>query len=169
MTPRDAAAPARALEPAFTGRRTAVVVGRERHSRTELLAVLRAAGFDVQQLDPGAARLDARAVEGDPACVVVVEGREMRPVLEAITRSLRRSAHGLPPVTSERARELVQALTRRERQVCDLLMRGLLNKQIAAELGIAESTVKVHRSRLMQKLGVSSPIALVRFLDEAGW
>jgi FixJ family two-component response regulator len=58
-------------------------------------------------------------------------------------------------------------LTARERQVCDHLMKGMLNKQIAAVLGIAESTVKVHRSRMMEKLGVDSLIALIRLLDEA--
>ena len=55
-------------------------------------------------------------------------------------------------------------LTKREREVCDLVARGLLNKQIAYELGTVEKTVKVHRARVMQKLEVDSVAALVRLL-----
>ena len=55
-------------------------------------------------------------------------------------------------------------LTRREREVCDLVARGLLNKQIAFELGTSEKTVKVHRARVMQKLEVDSVAALVWLL-----
>ena len=56
-------------------------------------------------------------------------------------------------------------LTPREREVCALVARGLLNKQIAADLGTAEKTVKVHRARVMEKLGVQSVAELVRFVD----
>jgi len=58
-------------------------------------------------------------------------------------------------------------LTAREHQVCDYVMAGLLNKQSADRIGIAESTVKVHRSRMMKKLGVSSVVQLVRLVDTA--
>jgi FixJ family two-component response regulator len=56
-------------------------------------------------------------------------------------------------------------LTRRERQVCALVAKGFLNKQIAAELGMSEKTVKVHRGRLMRKLEVDSVAALVWLLS----
>jgi len=56
-------------------------------------------------------------------------------------------------------------LTNREREVCELVARGLLNKQIAAELGTVEKTVKVHRGRVMRKLEVDSVAALVRLLE----
>jgi FixJ family two-component response regulator len=62
---------------------------------------------------------------------------------------------------------LHHSLTPREREVMALVVSGMLNKQIAAELGIAESTVKVHRSRMMEKLGVDSVVALMRLLDQA--
>jgi FixJ family two-component response regulator len=52
-------------------------------------------------------------------------------------------------------------LTPREKQVMDRIIRGRLNKVIAAELGIGEKTVKVHRARLMQKMGVRSVAELV--------
>jgi len=54
-----------------------------------------------------------------------------------------------------------QRLTRREREVLDALLRGLRNKQIAAELGTTERTIKAHRSRIMQKLEVRSVAELV--------
>jgi FixJ family two-component response regulator len=57
-------------------------------------------------------------------------------------------------------------LSPREREVMDRVVVGRLNKQIAAELGIAEKTVKVHRGRLMHKVGVRSVAQLVRLCDE---
>jgi len=56
-------------------------------------------------------------------------------------------------------------LTARERQVLAGVVAGRLNKQIAAELGIVEQTVKVHRGRIMQKLGAESVADLVRLTD----
>lgn len=53
-------------------------------------------------------------------------------------------------------------LTPREREVFDGVVRGLLNKQIGDELGIAEKTVKVHRARVMEKMAVESVASLVR-------
>jgi FixJ family two-component response regulator len=55
-------------------------------------------------------------------------------------------------------------VTPRERQVCDLIAQGLLNKQIAAELQSSENTIKVHRARVMRKLEVDSVAALVRLV-----
>ena len=53
-------------------------------------------------------------------------------------------------------------LTPRERDVMKLVVDGKANKQIAAELGVAEKTVEVHRKRIMQKMNVRSAVALVR-------
>lgn len=63
---------------------------------------------------------------------------------------------------------LYNRLTEREREVLRLVIRGLLNKQIAYELGIVEKTVKVHRGHIMQKLGVHSVAALVRLGERLG-
>jgi FixJ family two-component response regulator len=63
---------------------------------------------------------------------------------------------------------LVQTLTPREHQVLSLVVKGLLNKQIAAELGTAEKTIKVHRGRLMQKLKVDSVAQLVHLAAKVG-
>jgi FixJ family two-component response regulator len=59
-------------------------------------------------------------------------------------------------------------LTPREREVCARVAAGLLNKQIAAELGTSEKTVKVHRGRVMAKLEVGSVAELVRLYDRVG-
>jgi FixJ family two-component response regulator len=53
-------------------------------------------------------------------------------------------------------------LSLREQEVFHCVVRGLLNKQIAAELGIAEKTVKVHRGRVMEKMEAGSVAELVR-------
>jgi RNA polymerase sigma factor (sigma-70 family) len=59
-------------------------------------------------------------------------------------------------------RERMERLTPREREVFTLVVRGLLNKQIAAELGASEQTIKVHRARVMDKMGVCSVAELVQ-------
>lgn len=59
------------------------------------------------------------------------------------------------------------SLTPRERQVLELVTTGMLNKQIAAELGAAEKTIKVHRGRIMEKMQVRTATALVGLLSRA--
>ena len=60
------------------------------------------------------------------------------------------------------------ALTPREQQVISLVTAGLMNKQIAAELGVSEITVKVHRGSVMKKMGARSLADLVRMADALG-
>lgn len=87
-------------------------------------------------------------------------------VLDAVRRAITRDH-------SERAERKQVAeigarydtLTPREHEVCDRVVAGRLNKQIAAELGMCEQTVKVHRSRVMRKMGVQSLAELVRAVD----
>jgi len=62
----------------------------------------------------------------------------------------------------------LRTLSPRERQVLEYLLDGRLNKQIAAELGTAAKTVKVHRGRVMRKMGVRSVAELVGLAAEAG-
>ena len=62
----------------------------------------------------------------------------------------------------------LQTLTVRERQVFDWVIKGLLNKQIAAELGASEQTIKVHRRRVMSKMKVASVAELVHVALKAG-
>lgn len=58
------------------------------------------------------------------------------------------------------------SLTPREHEVLDLVLNSRLNKQIAHELGIVLKTVKVHRARMMTKMGVRSVAELVRIVNE---
>jgi FixJ family two-component response regulator len=60
------------------------------------------------------------------------------------------------------------SLTAREREVFALVVRGLLNKQIAGELGTSEKTIKVHRARVMQKMEAGSLADLVRMGERLG-
>ena len=62
----------------------------------------------------------------------------------------------------------IATLTRREREVLEHVVAGRLNKQIAADLGTVEKTVKVHRGRMMEKLGVRTVAALVRMTGKVG-
>lgn len=59
-------------------------------------------------------------------------------------------------------------LTPRERDVCELIVTGLLNKQVGAELGTAGKTVKVHRARVMHKMQAGSLAERVRMADKLG-
>jgi FixJ family two-component response regulator len=63
-------------------------------------------------------------------------------------------------------RERFESLTPREREVLPLVVSGLLNKQVAAEIGTTEATVKVHRSQLMKKMGADSLPELVRMAEK---
>jgi FixJ family two-component response regulator len=67
-----------------------------------------------------------------------------------------------------RINERVSRLTCREREVLTCVIAGLLNKQIAARLEITEKTVKLHRGRMMQKMGVRSVVDLVRMTETVG-
>lgn len=60
------------------------------------------------------------------------------------------------------------SLTPREQEVCSHIVAGRLNKQIAYDLGVGEQTVKVHRMRVMEKLGVRSVADLVRLTQKVG-
>jgi two-component system response regulator FixJ len=90
-------------------------------------------------------------------------------LLSAVGHALARSAENWQKrdeVVQLRAR--IAMLTPREFEVFRLVIAGLLNKQIAAELGAALRTIKTHRGRVMHKLGVESVAELVRLAQRAG-
>jgi FixJ family two-component response regulator len=66
----------------------------------------------------------------------------------------------------KKLRERMEMLTPREREVFQFVVTGMMNKQVASQLGIAEKTVKVHRARIMAKMGAQSLADLVRFADK---
>src|SRR6266566_4224365 len=86
-----------------------------------------------------------------------------RELLKCVEPALHRSAEQRRRAAERyEARRLLDLLTPREFEVMQLVITGMLNKQVCGELGVAEKTVKVHRGRLMQKLGVTSVADLVR-------
>ena len=91
-------------------------------------------------------------------------------LLQCIQNALTRSAEQRRR-SAERneARRLLDLLTPREFEVMQLVITGMLNKQIAGELGTAEKTVKVHRGRVMEKLRITSVADLVRLVQRAGF
>ena len=86
-------------------------------------------------------------------------------VREAFTES---SAVRAQRAAQLQVRQMLERLTPREREVLDLAVTGLLIKQIAARLAIAEKTVKTHKSRVLHKMQVRSTLALVQLMTAAG-
>ena len=90
-------------------------------------------------------------------------------LMEAIKASLARDVEGRQRRTeSSSIHEKLKTLTAREHEVMVYVISGMLNKQIAGELNISEETVKIHRGRVMQKLGIVSVAELVRLCEKAG-
>ena len=90
-------------------------------------------------------------------------------LLDAIARSLERSERLIGEhIERMKTRALINRLTPREREVLELVIAGKLNKQIAAELGVSEKTIKAHRGRVMQKMQVFSVAELVRLVERRG-
>jgi len=90
-------------------------------------------------------------------------------LLEAVSRALDRSAELCRKKAQKASMEArFDLLTPREFEVMQGIIAGLLNKQIGAELGVAEKTVKIHRGRVMKKMDVLSVADLVRLAQAAG-
>jgi FixJ family two-component response regulator len=92
-----------------------------------------------------------------------------RALLGAIERALSRARQlRREQVIVTDVQDRIKTLTPRETEVFALVVTGLLNKQIAAQLGVGEKMVKVHRGRVMQKMRAGSLAELVRLADQGG-
>lgn len=90
-------------------------------------------------------------------------------LLDAIQQALERDRNAREQRAEVQAlRSRYRLLTPREREVMALVVTGLLNKQIAGELGTSEASVKVHRQHVMEKMQAGSLAALVRMADRVG-
>jgi FixJ family two-component response regulator len=110
----------------------------------------------VRAMRAGAVNFLAKPVEGERLFAAVEEALRID-AERRIERSLRQALE-----------ERLAMLTPRERQVFEQVAAGRLNKQIAADLGTVEQTVKVHRGRLMRKMGAHSIAELVWLFARAG-
>jgi len=90
-------------------------------------------------------------------------------LLDAIQQALERDRTAREQRAAlEELRSRFESLTPRERAVMTHVVAGLLNKQIGAELGTSEATIKMHRHQVMEKMGASSLPELVRMADRLG-
>jgi FixJ family two-component response regulator len=95
----------------------------------------------------------------------VKESKLLRAIEQALARATREQAENAEVADIQRRLEI---LTPREREVLELVVTGMLNKQIAYELGTVEKTIKVHRARVMEKMEVESLAELVRLAEKVG-
>ena len=110
----------------------------------------------VRAMKQGAADFLTKPAD-DEALIAVV-----RQAIERCVR-LRQARHEVADIEQRLA-----TLTPREHEVLGHLLSGKLNKQIAASLGTVEKTIKVHRARIMQKMGSPTLVGLVRLAERAG-
>jgi FixJ family two-component response regulator len=112
--------------------------------------------------------MTVRAMKGGAVDFLTKPFREQE-MLDAVVKAIerdrkRREADEIAAT----AQTLLETLTPREREVLALVSSGLMNKQVAAELGLAEITVKLHRGRAMRKMGAKSLADLVRMTETLG-
>jgi len=112
--------------------------------------------------------LTVRAMKGG-ALEVLTKPFDDQALLDAVYHALEQErVRSQDRQELHRLRDRFETLTAREREVMVLVASGLLNKQIAAELGTAEKTIKVHRAQVMHKMEAESLAELVRMTDRLG-
>jgi FixJ family two-component response regulator len=111
--------------------------------------------------------MSVKAMKGG-AADLLTKPVDVKDLLSAIERAVAKDAETLgAEARVAEIRERVKTLTPRETEVFALVVTGMLNKQIAYQLGVGEKTVKVHRARVMEKMRAGSVAELVRLADRA--
>jgi FixJ family two-component response regulator len=112
--------------------------------------------------------MTVRAMKGGAVEFLIKPFRE-QDLLDAVQLALQRDRdRRIQESAVLQTRACFEALTRREQEVFSLVTTGLMNKQVAGELGVTEITAKVHRGNVMRKMGARSLADLVRMADALG-
>ncbi|HWN92266.1 MAG TPA: response regulator [Verrucomicrobiae bacterium] len=140
-------------------------------SGLDLQAALKEAGRDIPIIfitGHGDVPTTVRAMKGGAVDFLEKPFNDQQ-LLDCVDRALVRTRE-LRARQGERAKiqQRLDTLSSRERQVLMLVVTGMLNKQIAGELDIAEKTVKVHRGQVMRKMSAGSVVELLRMVEALG-
>ena len=109
--------------------------------------------------------MTVRAMKGGAVDFLTKPFRD-QDLLDAVVKAIERDRNRREAEkTVSNLQSMFETLTSREREVLALVASGLMNKQIAAELGLAEITVKIHRGHLMKKMGARSLADLIRMAE----
>ncbi len=151
---------------------TVFIVDDDRDVRESLEELLESVGLHSKSFGTAQEFLSSPRSDG-PSCLILdvrlpgISGLDLQHVLDAVQRSLTRDR-----IVREKQRDTAElrqrynTLSVREREVMTLVVSGMLNKQIAAELGASEATVKMHRGQAMKKMQAKSLPELVRMEDK---
>ena len=147
---------------------TILVVDDDASVRKALARLFQAHGYRVESYQSADDYLKHAAVSDKPSCMILDLSMPGLGGLDLQQELARREPQRQERKQLRELRRRYESLTNREKEVFERVVAGLLNKQIAAELGAAEKTIKVHRGRVMTKMKAKSVADLVRMAGRLG-